>query len=62
MEKLIPEIVSGEEGHMGISYGQLTAVLVNAIKEQQVLIERQQMQIDEMKALMIASKILRAGE
>ena len=33
MEKIIPEIVSGEEGSKGISYGQLTAVLVKAIQE-----------------------------
>lgn len=44
---LIPEIVSGSEGDvevgevMGISYGNLTAVLVKAIQEQQVVIEGQ---------------------
>ncbi|MFA6094931.1 MAG: tail fiber domain-containing protein [Candidatus Paceibacterota bacterium] len=33
MEKIIPEVVSGEEGHKGIAYGQLTAVAIQAIKE-----------------------------
>ena len=33
MERIIPEIVSGKEGNKGIGYGQLSAVLVNAIKE-----------------------------
>jgi hypothetical protein len=30
---LIPEVVDGADGHMGISYGNLSAVLVKAIKE-----------------------------
>jgi hypothetical protein len=38
IEKIIPELVSGEEGSKGISYGQLTAVLVKAIQEQQIII------------------------
>jgi hypothetical protein len=33
MQELIPEVVSGEEGHLGIAYGNLTAVLTKAIKE-----------------------------
>ncbi|MDH3650788.1 MAG: tail fiber domain-containing protein, partial [Saprospiraceae bacterium] len=47
MEKIIPEVVSGEDGGKGIAYGQLSAILVNAIKEQQALIEKQQNQIDQ---------------
>jgi len=39
VEKIIPEVVSGEEGHKGISYGGLTPVLVKAIQEQQKQIE-----------------------
>ena len=39
VEKIIPEVVSGEEGHKGISYGGLTPVLVKAIQEQQNQIE-----------------------
>lgn len=33
METVIPEVVSGEEGHKGIAYGNLTAVTVSAIKD-----------------------------
>jgi len=33
MEKVIPEVVSGEEGSKGIGYGLLTAVLVKSVQE-----------------------------
>lgn len=33
LELILPELVSGEEGSKGIAYGQITAILVNAIKE-----------------------------
>lgn len=39
VKEVIPELVSGEEGSYGLSYEQLTTVLVNAIKEQQKEIE-----------------------
>lgn len=39
MKEMVPELVSGEEGYLGISYGQLTAVLAKAIQDQQVQIE-----------------------
>ena len=35
----LPEIVYGEEGHMTLSYGQITPVLVKAIQEQQHMID-----------------------
>lgn len=35
VKEIVPELVGGEEGSYGLSYGQLSAVLVNAIKEQQ---------------------------
>jgi len=35
----VPEIVGGKEGLLGVSYGQLTAVLTKAIQEQQATIE-----------------------
>jgi hypothetical protein len=38
MELIIPEVVSGEEGSKGIAYGNINAVLVKAIQEQQALI------------------------
>ena len=36
---ILPEIVAGKEGHMTISYGQITAVLTKAVQEQQSQIE-----------------------
>ena len=41
MEELIPEVVSGEDGEKGIAYGLLVSTLVNAIQEQQAIIEEQ---------------------
>ncbi|MBI5215127.1 MAG: tail fiber domain-containing protein [Ignavibacteriae bacterium] len=49
MKEVVPEVVSGEEGSMGMSYGNLTAVLVNAIKEQQKQIEELKAEIQELK-------------
>jgi hypothetical protein len=45
MERIIPEVVSGEEGEKGIAYGLLTSVLVKAIQQQQQMIDKQQEQI-----------------
>ena len=39
LEQLVPEVVSGEEGMKGISYGHLNAVIVKAIQDQQKQIE-----------------------
>jgi hypothetical protein len=40
VEEVLPELVStSEKGMKGLSYGQLTAVLVKAIQEQQKQIE-----------------------
>ena len=49
MEKIIPEVVSGEEGDKGIGYGLLTAVVVNAMQEQQEIILTQQSEIEALK-------------
>ena len=49
MEQIIPEVVSGEEGEKGIAYGLLTPVLVNAVQEQQNLIDSQQEEIQDLK-------------
>jgi hypothetical protein len=52
VKKIIPEVVSGDENSetmMGISYGNLVPVLVNAIKEQQAQIEKMQKEIEELK-------------
>jgi len=52
-EKVIPELVFTNEvdGYKGINYAEVSAVLVEAIKEQQKQIQDQQKEIDELKAL-----------
>ncbi len=49
IEKVIPELVSGDEGALGLSYGQLTAVLVKAIQEQQAEIDGLMREVEELK-------------
>ena len=49
LELDIPEVVGGEDGNKGVSYGQLTAVLTKAIQEQQTQIEAMQLEIDNLK-------------
>ena len=39
IEQIVPEVVSGEDGEKGVSYGQITPLLVKAIQEQQTIIE-----------------------
>ena len=62
IEKVVPEVVSespqmDEEGNetgeftKGVSYGNLTALLIEAVKEQQETIKKQQDQIDELREL-----------
>jgi hypothetical protein len=46
--EVIPEVVSGEDGHYAMQYGPVTALLVEAMKEQQDIIEGQQAQIEEL--------------
>lgn len=52
-EKVIPELVFTNEvdGYKGINNAEVSAVLVEAIKEQQKQIQDQQKEIDELKAL-----------
>jgi len=52
-EKVIPELVftNDVDGYKGINYAEVSAVLVEAMKEQQQQIEDQQKEIDELKAL-----------
>ena len=55
-ETVIPEIVSkpaSDSTYYGMQYAPITALLVEAIKEQQQIIEQQQMSIDEMKILIV---------
>ena len=50
VEKVIPEVVSEQEnGNLGVSYQHLTAVLVEAIKEQQSKIDSLKKEIEELK-------------
>ena len=55
VEKIIPEIVSGEEGKKGMSYGNLEALTIKGIQEQQKQIEELQAQIKELKNLICPS-------
>ena len=49
VQAVFPELVEERsDGYLGVSYGHLSAVLLEAIKEQQALIEAQQSQIDDL--------------
>jgi hypothetical protein len=47
IKNVLPEIVHGEEGHMTLSYGHITAVLTKAMQEQQKEIETLKAQLKE---------------
>eukprot|EP00825_Cyclidium_porcatum_P009251 TRINITY_DN1468_c0_g1_i1.p2 TRINITY_DN1468_c0_g1~~TRINITY_DN1468_c0_g1_i1.p2 ORF type:complete len:185 (-),score=34.67 TRINITY_DN1468_c0_g1_i1:97-651(-) len=49
MKKIIPEVVEGEDGKMGLAYPKLIPVLVNAIKEQQDIIKSQEAKIKSLE-------------
>ena len=49
MLEVIPEVVSGSDGALGLSYGQLTAVLVKAVQEQQKEIDELKQEISRLK-------------
>jgi hypothetical protein len=49
VEKIIPEVVHNFHGRYSMQYGPVTALLVEAIKEQQHIIDRQQDEINELK-------------
>jgi hypothetical protein len=51
-EKLIPEVVSNEGGTYSMQYAPVTAVLVEAIKEQQKQIESLKAELEAIKALL----------
>ena len=51
VEKVFPELVAeNEQGYKGIAYSKLTAVLIEAIKEQQAQMIDQQQQMTEQEA------------
>lgn len=56
VKEVIPELVEGEEGSYGLSYGQLTAVLVNSVKEQQIQINNLIKERDELLSWMKKGK------
>ncbi|MBD3238898.1 MAG: hypothetical protein GF332_04655 [Candidatus Moranbacteria bacterium] len=39
LKNIIPEVVHGKDGNMGVAYAQLTALAIKAIQEQQIQIE-----------------------
>jgi hypothetical protein len=52
LENVVPEVVvTASDGFKAVAYDKITAVLTEAIKEQQRLIESQQKKIDELKIL-----------
>jgi hypothetical protein len=48
LQKVLPETVQGSEadGLLGVNYGEITSLTVKAIQEQQLIIEKQQKQIE----------------
>lgn len=49
IERTFPELVrKSEDGYLAVNYAQMTAVAIQAVKEQQVIIKQQQQQIDEL--------------
>ncbi|MEX0980631.1 MAG: tail fiber domain-containing protein [Bacteroidales bacterium] len=52
VEAVLPQIVTeNDEGHKGVSYDKLSAVLIEAMKEQQMQIEQLQSEVDRLKKL-----------
>ncbi len=51
IEKVLPEIVMETNGEKAVAYTEIIPVLIEAMKEQQKLIEKQQTEIDELKKM-----------
>ena len=49
VEKVLPEVVSGEEGNKAVAYGNMVSLLIEAIKEQQGQIEGLKQEIQALK-------------
>ena len=49
VEKVLPDMVDGDEGEKGVNYGQMVALLTEAMREQQDLIVSLQKEIQELK-------------
>ena len=51
VEKILPEVVSGSEGNKAVAYGNMVALLIEAIKEQQTQIEALTSEINTLKEM-----------
>ena len=53
INEVLPEVVeyAADVDEYGVSYGNITGLLIEAIKEQQQLITKQQSEIDELKEM-----------
>lgn len=49
VEAILPEVVSGKEGNKAVAYGNMVALLIEAIKEQQTQIEELSSQLKKLK-------------
>ena len=54
LEAVVPEVVSGEDGSKGVSYGHLTAVLTKALQEAIAKIETLETEMTALKARVTA--------
>jgi len=52
IENVLPEIVMEHNGEKAVAYTEIIPVLIEAMKEQQNQIEKQQMEIDDLKQMM----------
>jgi len=50
VQKVLPEVVNNDGDTLGVAYGNMVGLLIEAIKEQQVQIDNLQNQINELKA------------
>lgn len=46
-ESIIPSLVTGEDSNKSVAYGNITALLIEAIKEQQVMIKELQEKVEK---------------
>ena len=57
VEKVYPQLVStGSGGYKSVHYGNVVAILIEAIKQQQQQIKSQQQQIDKLNRLVIENQ------
>ncbi|MGD1844715.1 MAG: tail fiber domain-containing protein [Salibacteraceae bacterium] len=55
LQKVMPELVkSDEDGYLGINYSLMTPLLVEAVKEQQTIIDEQARKIDDLETALTA--------